>query len=353
MLYEFSKYKEYSSNIESQIIMDQHGYFKTNFTQDQFEVPVSHEEMEKYNKFWAPNDYVNQVDDTVFEIFTNFGIANATLKTCAEDPQYESVICNINNNTVCRKGKQSPNGIQTGACVKMDLPEKHITNRSRWYVCEVEGWCPVAQWPPLNNSAVLLQTKNTILSIRNFIQFPDYDKKTETKHSGSPECLYDQFENKHCPYLKLGDIVKHAKSNTDSYEFIATYTGAIFEIRLDWDCKSEMIDQCEPDFSFSRRDNQNSQSLWSFWKYEKLNSYQRILTYGMKIKFYVLTYGRISRNSIYNLALEIAAYSGVFTLVLILFKITLKFFEGDQNGGEYVFCKSCLKVKDFLLCKKN
>jgi hypothetical protein len=325
VIYKGNNY-EVSSKFETQTIMDQFGYYRTNFSESDFDINVTKEEMALYNRFWAPDDYIRQVDDEVFEIFTNFGIANTTIRTCAEDPQYDNVICNKKDNFPCKQGKQSPNGIQTGKCVDIDIPQKHISNRTRWFTCEVEGWCPVAIWPPLKSEvgAVLLQTKNTSISIQNFIEFTDFGVKFKTENSAAPNCVYNQNENKHCSYFRLGDIIRFSSDNTKSFEEIATYTGGIFEIRINWKCEMEM--ECVPEFSFWRRDDENDKSptLWSFWEFEKSDPNQRVLKYGMKIKFYVVTTGEISRKDRYKSFLQFTAYSTTFIIIMLVFGFFIK-----------------------------
>jgi hypothetical protein len=153
-------YYQISTAFESQTVMDQHGYFWTKFSKDKFDIVLSETDLARYNRYWVPNDYVKQTDDRVFEIFTNFGISDVKISKCAEDPQYDNVICFPSNNYQCHKGRQSPNGVQTGNCVPIEIPKKHVKNETRWNVCEVEGWCPVAVWPPLKveYGAILKQT---------------------------------------------------------------------------------------------------------------------------------------------------------------------------------------------------
>jgi GH15 family glucan-1,4-alpha-glucosidase len=105
-VYKKEGYNKISRTIQSQIVTDQFGYFWTNFTKDQFEVNISDDELAKYNKFWAPNDYIRQsYDEQVFIVYTYFGIKNVSFGECPENPQYDVVICNPKNNTQCISGK--------------------------------------------------------------------------------------------------------------------------------------------------------------------------------------------------------------------------------------------------------
>lgn len=99
-----------SSTIQSQIVMDQFGYFWTNFSKDQFDVNLSDDELALYNKFWVPNDYIRQgYDEQVFIVYMNFGVKNVSLGICPENPQYDVVICDPKNNTQCINGNLSIN----------------------------------------------------------------------------------------------------------------------------------------------------------------------------------------------------------------------------------------------------
>jgi hypothetical protein len=142
--------------------------------------------------------------------------------------------------------------VQTGNCVPIEIPKKHVKNETRWNVCEVVGWCPVAVWPPLKveYGAILKQTEETFLTIQNFIQFPKFGVKLETENSGAPECTYNPITARHCPYFKLGDMVKYSHDNSKTFDEIAKSTGAIFEIKIEWNCSLNEV--CKPEFSFWR-----------------------------------------------------------------------------------------------------
>ncbi len=100
------------------------------------------------------------------------------------------------------------------------------------------AWCPVAIWPPLKEyeGAILSQTKDTVISIQNFIEFPDFGIKMGTADRPALDCLYHSIIDRHCPYIRLEDVAKYSNGNTRSYEEIVTKSGAIFEIRIEWNC---------------------------------------------------------------------------------------------------------------------
>jgi hypothetical protein len=353
---------DFSGAHESQTIIDQYGSFQTNFSKDQFETNLNDEQLNLYNRFWVPNDYIKQSnDEDSFTVYTNFGIVNVSLDTCPEDPQFDVVICDPNNNTQCKSGKLSPNGIQTGNCVTTTLPHNHI-DKTRWNVCEVKGWCPVAVWPPLkrDEGAILKQTKDTVISIQNFIHFPAFGVKKRTTERPTLDCLYDPKHNKHCPYFKLSDIVKYSIDNSKSYEDIAAYPGAIFEIRIEWYCIQPFNwknEECEPKFSFWRIDNENSDppSLWTFWKFENINSAKRVLTYGWRIKFEILTTGYLKRFSFFKLATNVAAYSFVVGSMLAVFRfITMRLttkIHHEKDKAKY--CDKFTECLGMLCCRQD
>jgi len=61
---------ETSTVQNSETVTDQYGYFKTNFTLDQFdsEANITADQLAYYNRFWAPNDCIKQ--DNVESVFS-------------------------------------------------------------------------------------------------------------------------------------------------------------------------------------------------------------------------------------------------------------------------------------------
>jgi hypothetical protein len=336
-------YLEVSDRLESETVTGRYGYFKTKFTMSDFKHAVSEKELAAYNKFWAPNDYIQQGSaEHEFSIFTNFGITNVTRGNCSEDPQYDVTICKTNND--CLLGKQSPNGIQTGNCVNTTLPQDEIPPNRR-LVCEVESWCPVAVWPPLKKGAVLSQTKDTVISIRNFVDFTKFGIQRRTANREELGCYYDQTNNSHCPNFRLGDVVRFSKNNNHTYEEIAAKSGAIFEIRIEWNCSFGVIfkeDVCDPEFSFWRRDDENSDPppLWAFWQFEKLDPTTRILKYGWRIKFNIVTTGYARRFSWAYLILSLGAYLATLPAIEFIFRLLVSWLTSNENLEQenVVFC---------------
>ncbi len=189
------------------------------------------------------------------------------------------------------------------------------------------------------------------MTIQNFIQFPKFGVKFETENSGAPECSYNPITSKHCPYFKLGDIVEYSYDNSKSFDEIARSTGAIFEIKIEWNCSLNEV--CKPEFSFWRRDLDNPKShFWSFWSFEKLNPNQRVLTYGMKIKFYVTTVGYMKTFSLFNLATELAAYSAIYAVAMALMKCCVRIFSDVDKDQKFVYCRLMQKFKNLVLHRK-
>jgi hypothetical protein len=50
------------------------------------------------------------------------------------------------------------------------------------------------------------------------------------------DCFYHPINDRHCPHIRLEDVAKYSNGNIQSYEEIATKSGAIFEIRIEWNC---------------------------------------------------------------------------------------------------------------------
>ena len=159
-------YYETSLAPESQTVMDQYGYFETNFTRENFdpEANVTSDQLVAYNRFWVPNDYIRQgSDENEFSIFTNFGITNVSKGVCPEDPQFDVVVCNPKNYS------QTCNSISNQLMVfKREIAFKQPFHLST-LVLSVDMFAKLrrgVQWPfgrPFNNTKERYFLKQKIL----------------------------------------------------------------------------------------------------------------------------------------------------------------------------------------------
>ncbi len=232
------------------------------------------------------------------------------------------VLCNHKTPQLnCSVGKQSPNGIQTGKCIMQSLGED-IPSERQW-VCEVYGWCPVAVWPPLkrDEGAILDQAKNTVISIQNYIKFSEFDISMRTADHPTLDCNYNPINNSQCPYFRLEDVIKYSHNNYHSFDYIAAKTGGVFEIRIEYNCNARK-DECHPEYSFWRRDNENSNPppLLSFRQIKELDSEKRLMRYGWRLKFNIVVTGYVERFNRYKLLTIIFEYGSVLIIILWLSK---------------------------------
>uniref|UniRef100_A0A672S432 P2X purinoceptor n=1 Tax=Sinocyclocheilus grahami TaxID=75366 RepID=A0A672S432_SINGR len=152
----------------------------------------------------------------------------------------------------CEKGfsDQHSHGVQTGACVKLDVLKK---------TCDVTAWCPIEN-KRNPRSALLASAENFTVMIKNNIRFPafNYIRRNilpQMKDTDLKGCIYNRYKNPYCPIFRLGDIVSEAKENFSEM----AVEGGVIGIQINWDCDlNHIFHSCLPKYSFRRLDEKES-----------------------------------------------------------------------------------------------
>ncbi|CAB4058236.1 P2RX4 [Lepeophtheirus salmonis] len=209
----YQKFDSVHSSINTKV----KGVLVTNYSDDEFSNYVVHHHYKSlYNKIWDVNDYVIPAKE----------------------------------NGDCPSGKNlgpKGHGILTGKCQDS--------------ICLINAWCPVENdsiFPLKNNMAILNQSRNLTVLIKNFIQFPYYKLHTtnilpNSNTSYLKSCLYNEETDPYCPIFKLDYIVNKAGYK---YEDISMH-GCSIVIGINWECDldKDFMSNCRPIYSFNRLDN--------------------------------------------------------------------------------------------------
>jgi hypothetical protein len=229
-------------------------------------------------------------------------------------------------------------------------------NDTKLFLCEIKSWCPVAFFPRLKKEkeAILAKSGETVMFLQNSIDFPEFGVKFETVTvTEEPEfnCLFDPVFNKSCPFFRIKDIVKLVE-NYD-FDFIAKYAGDNIEIKVEWNCI--LGHKCEPVISFWKLEdaNSNPDSMWSFWKYEKMDHFQRTELFGLKISFYITTTGSLKRIdwiTIWGLCIAYLFIVGIYDCI---FMTILSCFSMSTPQGDFVYCVPIFMLKKIISSRRK
>ncbi|XP_043102618.1 P2X purinoceptor 7 [Puntigrus tetrazona] len=220
----------------------------------------------------------------------------------------------------CEKGfsDQYSHGVQTGACVKLDVLRK---------TCEVTTWCPIEN-KKTPRSPLLASAENFTVMIKNNIRFPAFNYIRRNilpgkKDSDLKGCIYNRVKNPYCPIFRLGDIVNEAK---EKFSDMAV-EGGVIGIQINWDCDLNYIfHSCLPKYSFRRLDEKESNRTlypglnFRFARYSTVNGVeQRTLFKMYGIRFDVMVFGKAGKFSIIQLIIYIGStlsYYAITTIIL-------------------------------------
>lgn len=246
---------------------------------------------------------------------------NQTRGICVEDPLVTAESrCNESepsgkNGCEADKPLLLGDGIETGNCNKT-----YLNGTS---ACEIEGWCPTERGilPLKNDNALLKDTKNFTVLIKNTVQFLRFGvsrrnilDKTNNK-TYLQGCHYDSESNPFCPVFVLGDVVKKAG---EDYDEIAKH-GGVIAIEIKWDCNLDRsLEKCVPQYHFRRLDDSNAK-IAQGWNYRYARYYgdnQRTLFKVYGIQFVVLVSGQGGKFETF-IPLLINIGSGLGLLVIV------------------------------------
>ncbi|XP_016147263.1 P2X purinoceptor 7-like isoform X2 [Sinocyclocheilus grahami] len=269
----------------------------------------------------------------------------------------------------CEKGfsDQHSHGVQTGACVKLDVLRK---------TCEVTAWCPIEN-KKNPRPALLASAENFTVMIKNNIRFPafNYIRRNilpEMKDTDLKGCIYNRYKNPYCPIFRLGDIVSEAKENFSEM----AVEGGVIGIQINWDCDlNHIFHSCLPKYSFRRLDEKESNRTlypglnFRFARYSTVNGVeQRTLFKMYGIRFDVMVFGKAGKFSIIQLIIYIGSTLSYYALTTVFldwligtgcyFKeakqsYTERKFEAIQDREECFLCVSFVDEDKLRVVKKS
>ena len=214
-------------------------------------------------------------------------------------------------------------------------------------VCEVSAWCPVENdLPPLiNNRAVLEQSQQFTVLIKNQIYFPKFGKQRSNillsqNESYLKSCTHSD-EHPFCPVFSLGYIVESAGQN---YSEIA-YKGGVISVDISWDCDldQEFLSHCKPGYSFSRLDDPQAKIAegWNFRHADYFSENKRTLYKTFGINFVVNVHGQAGKFSFIPTLLNLGAGLALLSVATIICDVVVLYCHKNR---EYYHDKKYLKV---------
>ncbi|KTF76714.1 hypothetical protein cypCar_00010417 [Cyprinus carpio] len=245
----------------------------------------------------------------------------------------------------CEKGfsDQRSHGVQTGACVKLDVLKK---------TCEITAW-----------PALLASAENFTVMIKNNIRFPafNYIRRnilSEMKDTELKGCIYNRYKNPYCPIFRLGDI------------------GGVIGIQINWDCDlNHIFHSCLPKYSFRRLDEKESNRTlypglnFRFARYSTVNGEQQRTLFKMYgIRFDVMVFGKAGKFSIIQLIIYIGSTLSYYALTTLFLdwligtgcyskeakqNYTERKFEAIQDREECFLCVSFVDEDRLRVVKKS
>uniref|UniRef100_A0A8C1LHJ6 P2X purinoceptor n=1 Tax=Cyprinus carpio TaxID=7962 RepID=A0A8C1LHJ6_CYPCA len=269
----------------------------------------------------------------------------------------------------CEKGfsDQRSHGVQTGACVKLDVLKK---------TCEITAWCPIEK-KRNPRPALLASAENFTVMIKNNIRFPafNYIRRnilSEMKDTELKGCIYNRYKNPYCPIFRLGDIVSEAK---EKFSEIAV-EGGVIGIQINWDCDlNHIFHSCLPKYSFRRLDEKESNRTlypglnFRFARYSTVNGEQQRTLFKMYgIRFDVMVFGKAGKFSIIQLIIYIGSTLSYYALTTLFLdwligtgcyskeakqNYTERKFEAIQDREECFLCVSFVDEDRLRVVKKS
>lgn len=148
-------------------------------------------------------------------------------------------------------------------------------------MCKVRAWCPIEDdsLPANGKYAMLNQTKNFTVFVKNHVFFPYYNKTRsnllEFIDKSYLRCQYHHKDHQYCPIFRLQDIVSIASTKAsgniqydDKYYEALAIKGGVISISIKWDCNFDYDEsECVPMYHFDRLDVYKGNTLASGYNF--------------------------------------------------------------------------------------
>lgn len=316
------------SDINSSVTTKLKGVAHPTFNDSQFLVP--HPEV--YRKVWDVADYVVPPQENgAFFVATNVVITpNQTQGVCPEDPLLLNAHCTSDANCTAGEPVVNGNGVMTGKCVK--------ASDNSTSVCQIRAWCPVEVnvLPLGNDTALLEESKNFTVMVKNSIEFPLFGIRRRNVLNSSnssylASCHFSYNKDPACPIFELGTIVHEAGEN---YTKLAV-NGGVIAIIITWECNLDFNPEvhCNPIYRFSRLDDPYAK-IAKGWNFRYANYYGdnlRTLYKAYGIRFVVLVQGRGGKFNIVPLLLNVGSGLALLGLTTVICDIIVLYLNKDKE----------------------
>lgn len=169
--------------------------------------------------------------------------------------------------------------------------------------CVVKAWCPIENddLPAGGERAMLEQTKDFTVFVKNHVYFPHY-KKTRSNlielvdKAYMRSCRYHHEDEPYCPIFRLADIVSIATTKAsgdiryeDRWYKEMAIKGGVISISVKWDCNFDRDEsECKPKYVFDRLDNYGGNTIAAGYNFRYPIYYQEN---GQNIRQLVKAYG--------------------------------------------------------------
>ncbi|XP_065594796.1 P2X purinoceptor 7 [Cyrtonyx montezumae] len=292
------------------------------------------------DRIWDAAEYTMpmQSRDSFFVMTNIIKTENQLQQTCPEYP-IDKAICSSDKS--CEKGSADVhgNGVQTGRCVQFNETYK---------TCEIMAWCPIQkeEAPPV--PAVLRNSEDFTVLIKNNIHFPTFNYTTQNI---SPKlnisCKFNKVTSPLCPIFRLGDIIKEAKEN---YSEMAV-KGGIIAIEIKWDCNLDSWSHhCSPEYSFRRLDDKTRTHYtgfsFKFARHYKLpnETEHRTLFKAYGIRFDVLVFGMAGKFNVIEFFTFLGSTITYFGLAVTVIEICFCLYN-CSNCCKIALCENVIRKK--------
>ncbi|XP_069470814.1 P2X purinoceptor 1 isoform X2 [Ambystoma mexicanum] len=258
--------------------------------------------------------------DSSFVVMTNFIVTPGQKQgTCAELP--DAGLCRNDTDCVGGASSRQGQGVMTGRCIPYNSTTK---------TCEVFAWCPVENDLIIPKPALLLESENFTLFIKNSISFPSFRvtrrNLVETITSNDlKSCVYDKNKDPLCPVMRLGYIV--AESGQQFADL--AYKGGTVGIVIDWQCDLDWpLKFCIPTYKFIGLDDAETQVSKGFnFRYARYymenGTNMRNLYKVFGIRFDIMVSGKAGKFDIIPTMTTIGSGIGIFGVATVVCDLML------------------------------
>jgi len=347
VLYYNKAYQEFD-NVVSAVSAKVKGIVETKFSDKELaNVPEGWKHL--YRRIWDVADFVvPPTQNNAFFVTTNMIITpNQTMSECSETPDDDGGE-ECEHDMDCPAGEVGVmgHGINTGRCVPWQWANDSSLPHKFNFTCQIKGWCPVEIGDPMDNKAVLEDSKHLSVLIKNQIEFPKFGKKrtnilaTQNK-TYLKNCHYNEDTDPFCPIFTLDTIVTLAGENYSEM----SVSGGVISLGIYWDCDldHEFLTHCRPEYNFRRLDHPSAKIApgYNFRHANFFGDDRRTLYKVYGINFVVNVWGRAGKFSVIPTLMNLGAGLALLSITTVICDIIVLYF---LKNGEFYKDKKYLNI---------